>query len=142
MKTAIGLTDKAKVETIAFFKRYHKNFNDWKFDTDAAVREVEETVCSSPNHEYELRGLETVDGSPVRLSFKDEDLIFGDDDSEKPTCELIGGDGNVFIIIGAVAKTLKRAKMHAAADEFTKKAFSAQSYDEVLTLAMDYVEIV
>lgn len=28
---------------------------------------------------------------------------------DKPKCKLIGGDGNVFAVIGAVSKALKRA---------------------------------
>lgn len=59
----------------------------------------------------------------------------------KPTCELIGQDGNVFAIIGAVSKTLKRAGLKEQASEFTKRAFSSSSYDEVLRLVMEYVEV-
>lgn len=60
----------------------------------------------------------------------------------KPECELIGQDGNVFFIIGRVVKTLRRAGLNEQADEFNAKYPDCQSYDEVLRLAMDYVEIV
>lgn len=60
----------------------------------------------------------------------------------KPECELIGQDGNVFFVIGRVIKTLRRAGLHEQADEFDSKYPNCQSYDEVLQLAMDYVEIV
>lgn len=60
----------------------------------------------------------------------------------KPECKLIGEDGNVFNVIGRVSKSLKRAGMKEAADEFMQKAFSSGSYDEVLRLAMEYVEII
>ena len=60
---------------------------------------------------------------------------------EKPTCKLVGEDGNVFAIIGNVSKTLKRADMRTEAEEFTKKAFASRSYDEVLQLVMEYVEV-
>lgn len=60
----------------------------------------------------------------------------------KPECELIGQDGNVFFIIGRVIKTLRRAGMNDKADEFDEKYKECESYDEVLQLAMEYVEIV
>lgn len=59
----------------------------------------------------------------------------------KPICKLVGEDGNVFNIIGRVCKSLKRAGLVDKATEFSNKAFGASSYDEVLQLAMDYVEI-
>lgn len=59
----------------------------------------------------------------------------------KPTCKLTGTDGNVFMIIGRVSKTLKRANRAEQATEFTNKAMSAGSYDEVLRLCFDYVEV-
>jgi hypothetical protein len=61
--------------------------------------------------------------------------------TEKPTVKLIGQDGNVFAIIGAVSRALKKAGMPEKADEFTSQAFSSGSYDEVLSLAMDYCEV-
>ena len=59
----------------------------------------------------------------------------------KPSCKLIGEDGNVFNIIGKVSRTLKAAGMKAEADEFVVKAFASGSYYEVLNLVMDYVEV-
>lgn len=59
----------------------------------------------------------------------------------KPTVQLVGEDGNVFAIIGRVAKTLKRAGQPEKAQEFRDKAMQAGSYDEVLRLCMDYVEV-
>lgn len=59
----------------------------------------------------------------------------------KPPCKLIGEDGNVFNIIGKVTRTLKSAGQRESANEFTKKAFECGSYDEVLRLVMDYVEV-
>jgi len=60
---------------------------------------------------------------------------------EKPECQLTGQDGNVFSIIGRVSKTLKKAGMPEKAKEFTEKAFKSGSYDEVLRLCSDYVEV-
>jgi ribosomal protein L32 len=60
---------------------------------------------------------------------------------KKPNCKLSGVDGNVFMIVGTVSKTLKRAGMAAKAEEFCAKAKACGSYDEALQLCMDYVEV-
>jgi hypothetical protein len=59
----------------------------------------------------------------------------------KPACKLVGTDGNVFSIIGRVKQALKKAGQEDRAREFVEKAFRAGSYDEVLRLCMDYVEV-
>lgn len=60
---------------------------------------------------------------------------------EKPIVKLIGEDGNVFNIIGKVSKGLKRAGLKEQAEEFQTRAFKSGSYDEVLQLVMEYVEV-
>lgn len=59
----------------------------------------------------------------------------------KPACVLIGEDGNVFNIIGRVSKALKKAGLADQAKEFTGKALSSESYDSVLQMATEYVEV-
>ena len=54
---------------------------------------------------------------------------------------LVGEDGNVFSVIARVSKALKRAGMPEKAEEFRAKAMKAESYDAVLRLCMDYVEV-
>lgn len=58
-----------------------------------------------------------------------------------PKCKLIGEDGNVFNIIGKVSRTLKDNGLEKEAKEFTEKAFHSTSYDEVLRLCMEYVDV-
>jgi hypothetical protein len=60
---------------------------------------------------------------------------------EKPECQLTETDGNVFAIIGRVSSTLKRAGLREQADEFRQKAMASKSYDEVLRLCFDYVDV-
>ena len=60
---------------------------------------------------------------------------------EKPKCKLSGTDGNVFAVIGKVEKALKKAGQEDKAKEFTEKAFDSDSYDEVLSLTHDYVDV-
>jgi hypothetical protein len=59
----------------------------------------------------------------------------------KPRCKLVGTDGNVFNVIKNVANSLKEAGLRDQAEEFRTKAFEKKSYDGVLRLAMEYVEV-
>lgn len=63
---------------------------------------------------------------------------------EKPECELIGQDGNVFNLIGIASRTLKRAGQREQADEMKKRIMGgeADSYDKALQIIMEYVEVV
>ena len=61
---------------------------------------------------------------------------------DKPECELIGTDGNIFAIMGKVRNVLKAAGMREEAREYTDKVTSCGSYDEALQITMEYVEVV
>ena len=58
-----------------------------------------------------------------------------------PVCRLIGTDGNVFAIIGKVRRTLREAGQPERASAFAGRAFQSRSYDEVLTLCHEYVDV-
>lgn len=60
---------------------------------------------------------------------------------EKPTVKLIGEDGNIFFIMGKVARELKRNGMRAEADEYTNKVLNCKSYNEALQITMQYVDV-
>lgn len=60
---------------------------------------------------------------------------------EKPTCRLSGTDGNVFAVIGNVSRALTKAGQSEKAKEFKEKAFKSDSYDAVLVLCFEYVEV-
>lgn len=56
--------------------------------------------------------------------------------------ELIGQDGNAFMVLGLVSKALKRAGVpKAEVDEYMKEAMSGD-YDNLLQVTMQYVEVV
>ena len=59
----------------------------------------------------------------------------------KPSCKLSGKDGNVFSVIGHVRRALLAAGLKAEATEFVQRAFSAHSYQEVLGLCFEYVDV-
>lgn len=60
---------------------------------------------------------------------------------DKPTVKLSGQDGNVYNIINLVSKALERAGLKYEANKFTEKALDSHGYDEVIQLAMEYVEV-
>ena len=59
----------------------------------------------------------------------------------KPACKLTGTDGNVFAVIGRVRRTLKDAGQEEKAREFFGRAFQQLSYQMVLALCFEYVEV-
>ena len=59
----------------------------------------------------------------------------------KPIVKLLGEDGNVFAIIGAVSQGLRRAGLSKQAEDFQEKAKNSESYDAVLALVSSYVEV-
>ena len=60
---------------------------------------------------------------------------------ERPTVRFINEDGNVFNVIGCVSGGLKKAGLRKEAQEFTAKAFKCGSYEAVLALVHEYVEV-
>lgn len=61
--------------------------------------------------------------------------------NEKPKVKLVGTDGNAFAIMGKVSQALKRAGQPDKAAEFQRLAMSQPSYDALLALVFDYVEV-
>lgn len=55
--------------------------------------------------------------------------------------QLTGSDGNVFAIIGAVSKALRRAGHGEAVEAFTADVFAATCYDDALQRVMTWVEV-
>lgn len=60
---------------------------------------------------------------------------------DKLVVKLSGEDGNVFSIIGRVSRALKQAGQSDKAKEFQEKAFKMGSYDSVLQLVFEYVDV-
>lgn len=61
--------------------------------------------------------------------------------TEKPTANLIGQDGNIFNLVGIAARALRRAGQRDKADEMQKRIFAAGSYDSALSIIMEYVDV-
>ena len=62
---------------------------------------------------------------------------------DKPTCKLIGENGNIFNLIGIASRTLKENGSPDHAEEMKNRIMGgeADSYDEALRIIMEYVEI-
>lgn len=73
----------------------------------------------------------TDDAAPLRA----------EDPRTKPRCALLGDDGNVFAVIGRVRRALRNAGQTDRAREFVDRAFAAKSYDEVLAMLPEYVDV-
>lgn len=61
--------------------------------------------------------------------------------AEKPDCPLIGQDGNVFNLIGIARRTLKENGMAEQAEEMWSRIKESGSYDKVLCIIGEYVNI-
>lgn len=61
-------------------------------------------------------------------------------ENKRPKCPIIGADGNIFNIMGAASKTLKRSGMSEDAREMCSRVTSSGSYEEALGIIMEYVE--
>ena len=64
-----------------------------------------------------------------------------DTSSKLPRCKLSTCNGNVFAIIARVSGTLEHAGLRLRAAEFRNKAMAVQSYDAVLQLCFEYVDV-
>ena len=59
----------------------------------------------------------------------------------KPVCKLIGADNNIFNLIVLATHSLSRAGMRDKVKPMSERCFNAQSYDEALSIIMEYVEV-
>lgn len=62
------------------------------------------------------------------------------DGPDKPMLQMVGTDGNVFAIIGRVARCLRTHRGRDVANEWVKRAMACHDYDDVLTLMYEYVD--
>jgi len=55
--------------------------------------------------------------------------------------KLVGEDGNVFNLIGICSHALKENNMKDKVNEFVKEVTSSHSYDEALSVMMNWFDI-
>ena len=54
-------------------------------------------------------------------------------------CKLVGVDGNIFAVLGAASRALRRAGLPEKVKEMQDRASAARSYDEALAVILEYV---
>lgn len=59
----------------------------------------------------------------------------------KPACKLSGTDGNAFSIIATVSRCLKQNGWLDRARQWNAAAVKCESYEALILLAADYVEV-
>lgn len=64
-----------------------------------------------------------------------------EDARQKPDCELIGQDGNIFNLLGIAARTLRENDMKSEATEMRERVMASGSYEEALGIIGEYVNI-
>lgn len=66
---------------------------------------------------------------------------FVSEQKQKPDCELIGQDSNIFCLMGIASRTLRRNDMVDEAKEMCDRIRASGSYDEALCIIGEYVNI-
>jgi hypothetical protein len=59
----------------------------------------------------------------------------------KPQIEIEGKYGNVFHLIGMVSNTIRNAGYPEEARKFCIRAIKAKTYDEIINILPEYVEV-
>ncbi len=60
---------------------------------------------------------------------------------EKPDCQLIGQDGNIFNLLGIASQTLRQHELSDQAKVMTNRVYQSGSYHEALGIIGEYVNI-
>lgn len=65
-----------------------------------------------------------------------------DQERQKPSCPLVGQNGNIFNLIGLASRTLRQNGMTAEAKEMQNRIMGGDchSYEEALGIISEYVE--
>lgn len=61
--------------------------------------------------------------------------------AKKIRVKLTGEDGNIFSIMGRVSRELKRNGQSSEAEEMCKRITHSHSYEEALSIVMEYVDV-
>lgn len=106
---------------------------DWDGDPRKTITVRESVTVPTP-------AVERVEEKFVTETVKLEPIP-RDPDAPKPVCRLVGADGNVFVLAGLVARTLKKSGLREQVEPFQKELFASGSYDQALQVMMRYVEV-
>ena len=59
----------------------------------------------------------------------------------KPKVKLSGKDGNIFNLISIASLALKKVGQYYEANEMSSKCFKSNSYEEALSIIMEYCDV-
>lgn len=59
----------------------------------------------------------------------------------KPKVKLVGANGNIFNLLGIASRSLRAANQKDKATEMSNRVMSSGSYEEALSIIMEYVEV-
>lgn len=131
-----------------FSDGYGEGLEQREFNSYTDIDVVEE--WDEEEQEYYMEEVETrVDmylhlwqSNNFHLEFVDaEDYEVEKPKVTKPRCKLIGEDGNIFNLIGIAARALRKAGLADKATEMSEKVMQSKSYEEALSVIMEYVEV-
>lgn len=69
-------------------------------------------------------------------------MLIEEEEKQKPDCELVGQDGNIFNLMGIASRTLHRNSMVAEAAEMCTRIRASDNYHKVLGVISEYVNII
>jgi hypothetical protein len=84
-------------------------------------------------------------GDYIAQSLQEKNLDFTIKYNQKPDCNLIGQDGNIFNLIGLTVKCLKENNLTEEAEELKDRIINkneANSYYEALAIINEYVNVI
>ena len=61
---------------------------------------------------------------------------------EKIQVKLSGEDGNIFNLLGITSRALRRSGQKDEAMKLQEEVYASKSYDEALSIIMDYVDVI
>ena len=129
------LLDGSKFENALTFE--HDSCTNLLFPFEGVKLDVGKLAIWRLKTHEQFGGTWLSDYVPNRLcGFRSQELP----QKERPQMQLEGMDGNIFAILGAASKLLKRAGQDKEAKEMADRVYASSSYHEALSIISEYVE--
>ena len=131
------LLDGSRFENVAVFQ--HEGLTNLLFPLEGAKLATGKLIKWRLQTHNQFGGTWLSDYVPNRLG----GFLPAKQERQKPDCELIGQDGNVFNLIGIASRTLRRNGMEEQAKEMQDRIMGGDcpSYDAALGIIGEYVNI-
>ena len=129
------LLDGSKFENALTFE--HDSCTNLLFPFDGVKLDVAKLAMWRLKTHEQFGGTWLSDYVPNRLGgFRSQELP----QKERPRMQREGMDGNIFAILGAASKLLKRAGQDREAKEMADRVYAGSDYHEALSIISEYVE--